>query len=121
MRHARVVGNSDQCDRLCRLHRHRDLSPIAKQQIAGSLSAKPSGVSLPASIGLVRFARGADERVGLDQRMTAVGLRPQADHHDAPVSRFVRVAKRSTACFPESRPYRNLGYTQRDLGFNLTG
>jgi hypothetical protein len=50
---------------------------------------------------------GPDEPVSLDQRMTAVGLRPQpkadddegeakqqADHHDAPVSRFVRVVKR---------------------------
>ena len=43
VRHARVVGNCDQCDRLCRLHRHRDLSPIARQQIAGSLSAERSG------------------------------------------------------------------------------
>ena len=39
VRHARVVGNLDQCDRLCGLSRRRDLSPIARQQIAGSLSA----------------------------------------------------------------------------------
>jgi hypothetical protein len=24
------------------------------------------------------------------------------------------------ACFPQGHPYRNLGYAQRDLGFNLT-
>ena len=39
VRHARVVGNLDQCDRVRGLPRRRDLSPIAKQQIAGSLSA----------------------------------------------------------------------------------
>jgi hypothetical protein len=45
----------------------------------------------------------------------------QADHHHAPVGRFVRVVKRRTmACFPQSHPYRNVGYAQRDLGFNLT-
>ena len=38
--HARVDGNSDQCDRLCRLHRHRDLSQIDKRKIPGPLSAR---------------------------------------------------------------------------------
>jgi hypothetical protein len=37
--HACVDGNSDQFDRLCRLHRHRDLSQIAGRKIAGPLSA----------------------------------------------------------------------------------
>jgi hypothetical protein len=39
VRHARVVGNLNQCDRVRGLPCRRDLSPIAKQQIAGSLSA----------------------------------------------------------------------------------
>ena len=82
----------------------------------------------------MRFARGADQPVGLDQCVAAFSLRPQlkaddhegkaeqqADHHDAPVGRFVRVVKRRDhGLFSSCHPYRNVGYTQRDLGFNLT-
>ena len=35
--HARMDGNSDQCDRLRRLHCRRDLSQIAGREIAGPL------------------------------------------------------------------------------------
>ena len=37
VRHARMDGNSDQCDRLRRLHCRRDLSQIAGREIAGPL------------------------------------------------------------------------------------
>jgi hypothetical protein len=52
--HARMDGNSDQCDRLCRLRRCRDVSPIARspirQKISGPLSAAPPGVSSPCAV-----------------------------------------------------------------------
>lgn len=54
--HACVDGNSDQFDRLCRLHRHRDLSQIAGRKIAGPLTIESSrcrvlvGVSLSCAV-----------------------------------------------------------------------
>ena len=54
VRHARMDGNSNQCDRLCRLRRCRDVSPIARspirQKISGPLSAAPPGVSSPCAV-----------------------------------------------------------------------
>ena len=76
--HARMDGDSDQCDRLCRLRRYRDVSPIARspirKRISGPLSAEPPR---RASVRLAQFARGADQPVGLDQGMAAFSLRPQ--------------------------------------------
>ena len=105
--HARMDGNSDQCDRLCRLRRCRDVSPIARspirQKITGPLSAAPPDVS----VRLVRLTRSTNQPVGLDQGMAAFSLRSQgkadddegkaeqqAERHDAPVGRFVRIVKR---------------------------
>ena len=106
--------------------------PITDRQATNCQTVERRTVG--ASVCLVRFARGADQPVGLDQRVTAFSLRTQrkadddegkakqqADHHDAPVGRFVRVVKRRDhGLFSESHPYRNVGYAQHDLGFNLT-
>jgi hypothetical protein len=48
--HARMDGNPDQCDRLCRLHRRRDLSQVARRKISGPLSAGASGVGSPCAV-----------------------------------------------------------------------
>jgi hypothetical protein len=98
VRHARVVGNSDQFDGLCRLHRHRNLSPTAKQQIAGPLSAnrRPSvcrtqfalcgSPAVRTSLSALTSA-GPLSGCGRNEKLitTKPKAKQQADYHDAPV------------------------------------
>jgi hypothetical protein len=102
----------------------------SRQENASNKNPEP-GTTL---VRFAQFTRSADEPVGFYQCMTAFGLRSQrkadddegkakqqADQHDAPVGRFVRVVKRRDhGLFSWRHPYRNLEGAQRDLGFNLT-